>query len=159
MTLSPSPPRDPPHDVPGAGSLPPRPAMRPGVRARLAWFVSRSDERRPFGLLTVTLLTIVGAGLTALVAAVAAQGDLFCTVTTRLSGDEIPIAAGLVLAVCPLGFAAGALTRHRPRLLWLTVTLVALALAAGIALVTADAAVSRTIQECTFMGTSTETDT
>jgi len=125
----------------------------------LAWFAGRHDEKRPGWLLAVTLLTLVVVGSATLFSIWLEHGALFCKVTSRLSGRQIPVANALVFVSCIVGFVATVAVRHRPRLLVLTLLLLALVLVVGVALVAADSGVSRTVQECDFMGTYTETDT
>jgi hypothetical protein len=130
-----------------------------GMGTTLAWLGGRRDERRPRWLLAVTLPSLVVTGSAAVISTWEASGGPFCTVTRRLSGQQIPGANALVLVSCIVGFAALIVVRNRPRLLVLTLLLLALALVVGVVLVAADSGVSRTVQECDFMGTDTETDT
>ena len=127
---------------------------------RLARFVARGEEDRPRWLLALTLLSMFAAAATAgVVAVITGGGRIFCTVTTRLSGADIPLAAYIVVAVCSFGFAVSILVRARPRLLSMNLLLAACALLTGIVLVARVSAVSTAVESCSFMGSYTETFT
>jgi len=126
----------------------------------LARFVARGEEDRPRWLLAVTLLSMFAAAATAsVVAVITGSGRIFCTVTTRLSGADIPLAAYIVLAVCSFGFAVSILVRNRPHLLSMNLVLAACALLIGIVLVARDSAVSTAVESCFLIQSSTETFT
>jgi hypothetical protein len=127
-------------------------------RASLEKVFVRVDHR-PRWLLGLALLSmLVGAG-TALVVIWITGGALFCTTTRRLSGADVPRAAAVVLIACSLGFVTSIVVRDRPVLLALTLSLTACALLTGIALVARDSAVTKAVETCTLVDTTTETET
>jgi hypothetical protein len=85
------------------------------------------------------------------------HGRDFCTVTNRLSGPDIPLAAHVVVIACAVGFLLSISLRTRPLLLSLTLLLTACALLTGIGLVARDSAVTKAVESCSLMGTSTGT--
>jgi hypothetical protein len=78
---------------------------------------SGAASDRPRWLLRVSLLAIFIAGGTAVVVDWYTGGALFCTVTNRLSGPDIPLAAHVVMITCAVGFLLSVLLRARPLLL------------------------------------------
>jgi hypothetical protein len=127
------------------------------LRDWLARFVGRGKEDRPPWLLSLTLLSMLVAAATAVVVALQTSGDLFCTVTRRLGGASIPLAAYLVVAVCSFGFVVSIVVRNRPRLLSMTLLLAGCALLLGIVLVARDSAVTKGTESCTLFETTTQT--
>jgi hypothetical protein len=119
----------------------------------------RAAEDRPRWLLTLSLLSMLVAAGAALVVDLISGGAVFCTVTSRLSGADIPLAAGVVLGSCFFGFIASIFARERPLLLSVILSLTACALLTGIAFVARDSAVTTAVESCTLMSTSTETVT
>jgi hypothetical protein len=120
---------------------------------------SRAPSDRPRWLLGLSLLTIFVAGATAVVVDWYTGGAVFCTVTNRLSGWDIPLAAHVVMIACAVGFLLSIFFARRALLLSLTLMLTACALLTGIVLVARDSAVTKSAESCSFMGTSTDTYT
>jgi hypothetical protein len=125
------------------------PAMPQG---RLERLFRLADGDRPPGLLALSLLSIFAAGATAIVLAYQSGGQLFCTVTKRLSGSDIEVAAYVVMSVCFVAFVVSILVRAMPRLFALNLFFAAIALLSGILLVASDSAVSRSVQSCSLIG-------
>jgi hypothetical protein len=115
------------------------------------------SEDRPRWLLALSLVSIFIAGGTALVLIFITAGAVFCTVTKRLSGTNIPLAAHVVVIACAVGLLLSIFLRARPLLLSLTLLLTSCALLTGIVLVAHDSAVTTADESCTLMSTSTDT--
>jgi hypothetical protein len=120
---------------------------------------SRAPSDRPRWLLGISLLTIFVAGATAVVVDWYTGGAVFCTVKTRLSGGDIPLAAHVVMIACGVGFLLSSFFARRVLLLSLTLMLTACAVLAGSILVARDSAITKSVKTCSLMGTSTDTYT
>jgi hypothetical protein len=116
-----------------------------------------ATEERPRWLLTLSSVSICVAGGTALVLTWQTGGAIFCSVTKRLSGPNIPLAAHVVMIGCAVGLLLSIFLRARPLLLSLTLLLTACALVTGTALVAHDSAVTKAVESCSLMDTSTDT--
>src|SRR5438034_4276560 len=116
-----------------------------------------ADRDRPSWLLSLSLASMFIAGAGAFVVAFVMAGAVFCTVTNRLSGAGIPLAAHVVMIACAVGFLLSVFFARSPQLLSLTLLLTACALLSGIVLVAHDSAVSRAVESCSLMSTSTDT--
>ena len=81
-----------------------------------------ADEDRPRWLLFLSLTSLLVAFVSGVVVAWDAGGGIFCNVTRRLSGGEIPLAAVIVLGVCAVALFAAIVARQRPFLLVLVLS-------------------------------------